>query len=580
MRKVDLYVLAALLATAAFVAVFAVRTPGAFGRWVDDGIYLITAKALAEGDGYRHVYLPGEPYQTKYPILYPAVLSLIWRVSPQFPGNFPIIQIVNVLFWTCGSWIAYRLMRRLWGLPWWLPACGVILAFANPGTLTVIGTAMSEALYLLLAMAALAVLDASDTAGAKSATQRTGMVRAAVSGLVGALAYLTRVISLTLFVALTGEYLLRRRWRHAVVALLGPVLAVGGWKAWCVHAAAANAADSVGAAFSYDLGYSAWVPSNVGTLLWVVYHNTAALGLAVLEMLVPAAAGSTTQMLEQGVGGGLPVYLGMLLSCALVLGGLVATWTRAKLRLHLYLLCYVALILIWPHDPDRFLFPILPLLTTLALAGVYGLVMFVLGWIGGRSQRRSASARAPDRKVVANFWQAGRPGALAAFRAVIVCTLMVGYLNVTLIAREPRRPELEAQEQQREAVVEALCASTPPDAVISVHNPACMYLRTGRKCVPVLPAEDPIVMHYSAERGFLSCGRLFTERQAAENRRRIDRVLLDFLRRTGAGYAVALEKTNNLGAAFAKLARTQPQRVRVVKTVGPNTLYRLIRPSP
>src|SRR5260370_1317089 len=42
----------------------------------DDGIYLVCAKSLAEGSGYRILSLPGQPNQTKYPPLYPWLLSL------------------------------------------------------------------------------------------------------------------------------------------------------------------------------------------------------------------------------------------------------------------------------------------------------------------------------------------------------------------------------------------------------------------------------------------------------------------------------------------------------------------------
>src|SRR5260221_3739715 len=55
----------------------------AFG---DDGsVYLITAKALAAGRGYRLLNLPGEPVATLYPIGYPALLALIFRVAPFGP---------------------------------------------------------------------------------------------------------------------------------------------------------------------------------------------------------------------------------------------------------------------------------------------------------------------------------------------------------------------------------------------------------------------------------------------------------------------------------------------------------------
>ena len=61
--------------------------PARFGSYHDDGIYVVTAKALATGQGYRIISLPDAPAQTKYPPFYPWLLSLVWRARPDFPEN-------------------------------------------------------------------------------------------------------------------------------------------------------------------------------------------------------------------------------------------------------------------------------------------------------------------------------------------------------------------------------------------------------------------------------------------------------------------------------------------------------------
>src|SRR5271166_2973436 len=66
-----------------------------FGRLHDDGLLFVSAKSLAIGDGYRILSLPEQPAQTKYPILYPLYLSLIWRLNPHFPEN------LNLATWFC-----------------------------------------------------------------------------------------------------------------------------------------------------------------------------------------------------------------------------------------------------------------------------------------------------------------------------------------------------------------------------------------------------------------------------------------------------------------------------------------------
>lgn len=68
-----------------------------FGMYHDDGIYLVAAKALAENLGYTIISLPGCPPETKYPIGFPFLLSLIWRLCPDFPQNLTALLILQVV---------------------------------------------------------------------------------------------------------------------------------------------------------------------------------------------------------------------------------------------------------------------------------------------------------------------------------------------------------------------------------------------------------------------------------------------------------------------------------------------------
>src|SRR5688572_25235068 len=74
------------------VAAFSFCSAGVTGTFHDDGVYVSTTKALAENRGYKLINFPGEPWQTKYPILYPLVLSLVWRLNPEFPSNISALQ--------------------------------------------------------------------------------------------------------------------------------------------------------------------------------------------------------------------------------------------------------------------------------------------------------------------------------------------------------------------------------------------------------------------------------------------------------------------------------------------------------
>ncbi len=60
-----------------------------FGKYQDDGLYLIAAKSLHDGEGFRISSLPGEPAQTKYQPLYALLLSSVWLADPTRPDHQP-----------------------------------------------------------------------------------------------------------------------------------------------------------------------------------------------------------------------------------------------------------------------------------------------------------------------------------------------------------------------------------------------------------------------------------------------------------------------------------------------------------
>ena len=103
-------VFVAALAPSAFLA-WTFRAMPHLGFYHDDSIYWVSAKSLADGNGYRIASLPGEPYQTKYPPLYPALLAGIWKLNPDFPANVPLATLCAWLLFPLylgAVWIFFR----------------------------------------------------------------------------------------------------------------------------------------------------------------------------------------------------------------------------------------------------------------------------------------------------------------------------------------------------------------------------------------------------------------------------------------------------------------------------------------
>jgi hypothetical protein len=158
-----------------------------FGLTEDDGIYLSSAKALAEGRGYILPYLPGSPPATKYPILYPWMLSLVWRWNPSFPANLPLAISLSVAFGIAFLMAAFAFFSGPGGLS--RKEALILTGFlaVHPLVMFFGASVLSEMPFAFFALASMSIADGALRPGGK-------LSRGAASGILAGLAALTRVL--------------------------------------------------------------------------------------------------------------------------------------------------------------------------------------------------------------------------------------------------------------------------------------------------------------------------------------------------------------------------------------------------
>jgi hypothetical protein len=335
----------------ACAAGLATLSPVPVGAFWDDAVYVILGKAIATGEGYRYIHLPGEPSATLYPPLWPTLLSFVWRMSPEFPENVRVMKLLNPLLLGVAAVGATLLATRLARIRPWLAALVALACIAITPTLMVSSGLMSEPLGTSLAVFALL---------ATTVTVMQGRTRdAVIAGLLVALGVLARSVSVVLVAGLAVGLLWKPGRRASAVSLaiaLPPIIAWFLWSA--VHAG------DVPSAISGSYGpYTTW--------LFDAYRAEPGLALEVARKNI------TTIVRELGIVifGGAPSFLragGVFALAALAVTG-IAMGGRRILPLATTLVAYAGLVAVWPYSPGRFVWAFLPIAAVAVLAGITAL---------------------------------------------------------------------------------------------------------------------------------------------------------------------------------------------------------------
>ncbi len=141
------------------VSIVQLHPSNLFGLTGDDGIYMSSAKALAEGKGYVMPNLPGSPPATKYPVLYPWILSFVWRVNPLFPANLSLAIAISAAFGVGFLMAAFAMFSNLGGFSRREALILTVYLGLHPLVMFFGASVLSEMPFAFLALASMTVAD-------------------------------------------------------------------------------------------------------------------------------------------------------------------------------------------------------------------------------------------------------------------------------------------------------------------------------------------------------------------------------------------------------------------------------------
>jgi hypothetical protein len=349
--------LAVALASLVLVLGYWRMVPEVCGDFHDDAIYVITAKALAQGEGYRLLYLPGAPLQTKYPFLYPALLAVIWKFWPTFPDNLALMKWLSLLCGAATVALSYLYFIRFHYLPRTMAFAPGLICATSPFFLYFATQTLSELPFALLVVLAIWVFDAR--LGEPPAAGR----RQFFLGALLALPFLCRTLGLTL--PLAGLLILYHRGRSLRWTALGAMACMLPWILWMIMGLGAWSRDPISGYYTDYLSW--WLSTGWAFLFRIAADNF-------LNILWSVALVSM-----EGITVGLQSFNSSIVAVFfLFIGSIPVVALVTKIPgwqlLPFFLISYLAIVLLWPWQPIRFMVPIMPFLLAYFVQAVNWLV--------------------------------------------------------------------------------------------------------------------------------------------------------------------------------------------------------------
>ena len=475
-------IIAGAVALAVSLTIYILRLDKVVGLIVDDAWYVLLAKALATGQGYTLINSPTPGITPFYAPGFPALLSIFYRLSPNFPENVWLLKSVSIAAMIGAGFIAFRYFNRQRELPVYV-AFAIAFATTIYPALVFLATSsvMSECVFTLTQLAAIFLIEKSvarDSSGGKIASAWS---YAAIGGALASFAFLTRPAGLGLLIG-TAIYLFKERLpKQALIFAAVVALLVGPWTIYSRnHAPTPEQSAEQGANIVQPYATQFWQREagkplsgtiTLGELPERVWNNLSEIGRFDFGAFVFY---SLYRPLEPGELAPVPNEARMisLFFALLALAGFIATARERVTLAEIVTPLAIGVSLLWGWEQYRLLLPLIPFIFFYLLMGVRLIVRLYRKLYAGPNPR----------------------GELIPLLIVSWLFVVSGlHANYQYIQRKynpvpENRSRWISAFEENEAFIRYTGETVPKEDVIATQNPALVNLYTGRKTIA---SDDP-----------------------------------------------------------------------------------------
>jgi hypothetical protein len=467
---------AAIAATSAALVVLAVyllRLDRIAGLIVDDAWYVLLGQALAQGRGFRLVSSAAAEILPVVPPGFPALLAIVFGISPSFPANVLLLKSVSIV-----SMLAAGIVTGYYFLRWRREPWPLALALAVATTITpafvflATSTVMAECVFMLAQMAAIVLIEWSVAEREGAWTWKT-----AAAAVTTAAATLLRATGLALIAAAVLYLLYKGLWRRAIAFGIVVLVCMLPWTIYSRVNAPTEAqrlehggsivlpyTDSMRMRIAADPASGRATPRDLASRL--AGNLATIVGKDVIGIVFPealrGASESGQEVISIGSVGELAGSMGnawvtigiSLVVSALMALGFAVAWRSGVTAAEFLVPLSLALIVLVPYQTFRYVLALAP---------------FLFCYLAGGISRATRSARPA--------------------RIVLLCVIgfafvdHVQYLSAKFGAAPDQTIEWFADSAEIDQVLGWMNERLHDPAAVATTNPPLVYLRTGRKTV-------------------------------------------------------------------------------------------------
>jgi len=468
----------ALIVVLVIIPIYLSRLDHVVGMVVDDAWYVLLAKALADGHGYELINAPMSGILPGYPPGFPALLSVIFQIRPEFPANVWLLKSVSIAAMLGVAVLSYWYFHRQRQLPRHLAALAAIGVGATPAfVFLATSTVMSECVFTL---AQLGVVVVAHRAIAEP-NERTRL--AVVAAVLGAATVLIRSVGVGVVAAVFLYFLKERQWKHASTFAVVVALIAGPWLLYSrAHAPTVEDQQIHRGSLVHGYGEQFWMrwagsatsgrvtardlPDRIATNLVDISGRSVGGIFAPVLLRPPEESGEEVVSLAGRVSwtfvgiGGLPANMAVsLLLSALIVWGFIRTVRERVTVAEILVPVSLVITVLWPFWSFRFVVPLTPFLYLYFVKGL------------------TVSPRLPLARV--------------ALLTVIGLNLYDHAGYVSTLRSEPQRIDWLAKFSELETSLDWMKAHLNEDAVVAATNPALVHLWTGQKTITLDRVTEP-----------------------------------------------------------------------------------------